>query len=111
MMLRTLWTLLTIAAFIGAIYSAAQLYRVKGETRAAIRETTRLSAQAHRLKAEIAALDVEWAYLNGPENLNRLVAHYSDELQLKERVPDSFARLSELPFRGSGASEDEAENQ
>ena len=87
---------------IGTVFSAAQLYSAKGQTRSVIRDTDRLERKARQLRSELAALDVEWAYLNSPENLNRLVDLYSDELQLKERDPDKFARLSELPIRGAG---------
>lgn len=100
--MRGLWSLLVIALIFGMVYSAALLYRAKGETRAAVRASDRLETRAEELRGQIAELDMEWAYLNGPENLNRLLVLYSDELGLKERHPNSFARLSELPIRGAG---------
>lgn len=101
-MIWGLWRLVVVAALFASVYSAAMLYRVKAETRATLRETVRMEAQANNLRDELAALEIEWAYLNGPEHLNRLVGRYSDALRLMERVPDSFARLSEVTPRGAG---------
>ena len=107
-MIWGLWRIVVLAALFACVYSAVMLYRVKAETRATLGETAKLERRADALREARGSLELEWAFLNGPEHLNRLVGRYSEALRLTERVPDSFARLSELPPRGAGFAAQEA---
>ena len=44
----------------------------------------------------IAVLQADWAYLNAPERLERLVAENASRLGLKPIIPERFAELSEI---------------
>jgi hypothetical protein len=105
--MMTLWRLLVLALTVGLVYSAVTLYTVKIETRQLERSLDRLEARRTSIESEVAALDTEWSYLNSPDHLYYLIGLHSDVLQLQERVPDSFARLSELPPRGAGLAQGE----
>ena len=105
--MMTLWIIVVACLLSGLVYSAAVLYTVKIETRELDRSLGRLEARSAAIKGEIAALDTEWSYLNSPDHLYYLIGLHSDVLQLQERVPDSFARLSELPPRGAGLAAQE----
>lgn len=106
-----LWRMLVALGLVGLVASAIALYEAKIETRQLTRSLDQLKRQQAGVRAEIAALDTEWSYLNAPDNLYFLIRLHSDALTLQERVPDSFARLSELPLRGAGdaAMQEEAD--
>jgi hypothetical protein len=106
--MMTLWRILVAGLVIGLVYSAVALYAVKIETRQLDRSLGRLESRGLAIQSEIDALDTEWSYLNSPDHLYYLIGLHSDVLQLIERVPDSFARLSELPPRGAGLDAQEA---
>lgn len=97
-----LWRAVVALGLAGVVYSAISLYEAKIETRELARSLQRVEARQERVRAEIAALDTEWSYLNSPDHLYYLIGLHSDVLSLQERVPDSFARLSELPPKGAG---------
>ena len=97
-----LWRVIVALGIGGLVYSAVSLYEAKIETRELARALDRLEARQQAIKREIAALDTEWSYLNSPDHLSYLIGVHADVLKLQERVPDSFARLSELPPRGAG---------
>lgn len=92
---------LTVIAAFAVVLSAATLYRVKTETRAAINDIKRLERQGAEIERRIEALEIEWAYLNSPGYLAELVGRHANALRLEERVPDNFARLIEIPPRGA----------
>ncbi len=104
-----LWRVIVAFGIGGLVYSAIGLYEAKIETRELTRALERLEARQNAVKREIAALDTEWSYLNSPEHLYYLIGLHFDALQLQERVPDSFARLSELPPRGAGLAAQEGQ--
>ncbi len=105
--MMTVWRIIVALGIGGLVYSAVALYEAKIETRELTRALDRLEARQGAIKREIAALDTEWSYLNSAEHLYYLIGLHSDVLQLQERVPDSFARLSELPPRGAGSESQE----
>lgn len=107
--MMALWRILVIGCVFGLVYSAVTLYRTKVETRELERASGRLETKREALQAQLEALDTEWSYLNSPENLNRLIGLHADVMQMQERDPDSFARLSELPKRGAGSTSTESE--
>jgi len=101
-MMMWLWRAIVAIGLAGVVYSAIVLYEAKIETRELTRALDRLEGQQASIQGEIAALDIEWSYLNSPDHLYYLISLHSDVLKLQERVPDSFARLSELPPKGAG---------
>ena len=101
------WRILVAFGIGGTVYSAVALYEAKIETRELTRSLDRLEARQEATRNEIAALETEWSYLNSPEHLYDLIVLYADTLKLEERVPDSFARLSELPAKGAGYASEE----
>jgi len=104
-----LWRAMVALGLAGVVYSAVSLYEAKIETRQLDRSLDRLESRQASVRGEIAALDTEWSYLNSPEHLYYLIGLHSDVLKLQERVPDSFARLSELPPKGAGLASTEDE--
>ncbi len=102
-----LWRAIVALGLAGMVYSAISLYEAKIETRELTRSLDRVETRQAAIRAEIAALDTEWSYLNSPEHLYYLIGLHSDVLRLRERVPDSFARLSELPPKGAGSGAQE----
>ena|GEM_PF-2884883 len=106
-----LWRLLVVVGVVALVYSAIGLYEAKIETRQLTRSLDRLDTRQATLRAEIEALDTEWSYLNSPQHLYYLIGLHAAELNLDERVPDSFARLSELPPRGAGLAAEEEESR
>jgi len=100
--MMALWRAMVALGLVGVVYSAISLYESKIETRELTRSLDRLEARQAATLREIAALDTEWSYLNSPDHLSYLIGVHADVLKLQERVPDSFARLSELPPKGAG---------
>lgn len=106
MILWWIWRAMMAGLCVMLVMSAVQLYRVKTETRAALKQTRALEAEAASLRLERAEVEVEWSYLNAPSTLLDLLDdHQSVAMKLIEREPDSFARLSELPLRGDTSLE------
>ncbi len=59
------------------------LFQVKFKVQTLHRELVELKQQLEREKNSIHVLKAEWAYLNQPERLNRLVAKFLDLSELK----------------------------
>lgn len=104
-----LWRVIVALGIGGLVYSAIGLYEAKIETRELTRALDRLESRQKAIGREIAALETEWSYLNSPEHLYYLIGLHSDVLRLQERVPDSFARFSELPPKGAGSAAQEGQ--
>ncbi len=100
-MIGSFLRLITVLAAFAVVLSAAMLYRVKTETREMKAEIRAMEREADKVRQRIDALETEWAYLNSPGYLIDLVRTHADVLNLKERVPDNFARLVEIPPRGA----------
>ncbi|MEO0822835.1 MAG: cell division protein FtsL [Pseudomonadota bacterium] len=86
---------LSILAILGI---AAWAYGVNYRTANALREVSRLRAEIATTREEVQVLRVEWAYLNAPDRLARLVAAHGRELGLEPLAPEQFKRASEVPF-------------
>ncbi len=91
---------LTLVSALALMLAASTANRVKIETRELERRVGRLTEEVRQRRAAVATLNAEWAYLNRPERLLRLASAFGDELELKPRRPDSFARMDEIPIPG-----------
>lgn len=89
-----------VAALVVAV--ALVGYGRKEETAALAREIVRLEAERERLLAETEALESEWAYLNGPDQLWRIAraAYGADGPPLSEPTAAQLISLDDLPMRG-----------
>ncbi len=106
-MIGSFLRIVTVLAAFAVVLSATMLYRVKTETRQLKAEIRALEREGDTIRNRIDALETEWAYLNSPGYLSDLVRIHADTLRLEERVPDNFARLSEIPPRGALALGDQ----
>ncbi|MDH3666306.1 MAG: cell division protein FtsL [Paracoccaceae bacterium] len=86
---------LLVAAVVG---SAAWAYHVNYKTRNALDRIDVLRGQIAAEREAVEVLRVEWAYLNSPERLTRLVAKNNEDLQLQPMGPEGFDTVSSVPF-------------
>ncbi len=91
---------LTLVSALALMLAASYAHRVKIETRELEKRVGAMTAEVKKRRAAVATLNAEWAYLNRPERLLRLAAVYGEEMELKPRRPDAFARLDEIPIPG-----------
>jgi hypothetical protein len=85
-------------AILAVVASAAWAYHINYRTKTALGRVEKLRGQiaAEREAAEV--LRVEWAYLNAPERLARLVELNNDRLGLEPIAPRQFDDVSAIPF-------------
>jgi hypothetical protein len=57
-----------------------------------------LRSQIAAEREAVEVLRVEWAYLNAPDRLARLVAQYNDLLGLEPMGPQHFDEVAAIPF-------------
>ena len=74
-------------------------------------EIVELNKNIAKARSRLRVLNAEWAYLNRPERLSKLVNANFDELKLLELTSKHFAGLEQIPFRSPGIEPmvDEAE--
>lgn len=80
------------------VATAGWAYHVNYKTITAIDEVRDLRRQIAKEREELQVLRVEWAYLNQPERLARLVAQNQDRMGLVPLVPESLGDVAEIPF-------------
>lgn len=82
---------------IGAlVFAAAYVYRIKMVSTARTERVVQLQAQIRKQREEIAVLRAEWARLDSPIRLQRLVERY---LPLKPINANQYDDLKNLPER------------
>ncbi len=86
---------LLVAAVVG---SAAWAYHVNYKTRNALDRIDVLRGQIAAEREAVEVLRVEWAYLNAPERLARLVAKNNEDIQLQPMGPEAFDTIVSVPF-------------
>ena len=86
---------LSILSIVGL---AAWAYQVNYRTNTVLREIDRLNAEIAERREALQVLRVEWAYLNNPERLRRLVARNNADLALMPIAPDRFGHVAAVPF-------------
>mgnify|MGYP001252662231 CR=1 FL=1 len=96
-MLRTLDLVL-----IGAMIAAATVtYQIKHRAELKLEEVRRLQAEIRLQEDTIDLLKADWALLNQPARLERLIKEFSEQLQLEPIKPAQMARPDELPGKAS----------
>ena len=71
-------------------------YKINYESRAASQRVKGLEKSILSAKKESKILKAEWAHLNNPDRLRKLVEYYFLELRLTPINPDDFISFSEI---------------
>ena len=71
-------------------------YKINYESRAAYQRVNNLEESILSLNKEVKILNAEWAHLNRPERLRKLVEYFFLELRLNPINPDDFIVFSEI---------------
>ena len=83
---------------IAVVASAAWAYHINYRTKTALGRVDKLRSQIAAEREAVEVLRVEWAYLNSPERLARLVALHNDQLRLEPMGPQRFDDVAAIPF-------------
>lgn len=85
-------------AMLAVVAAAAWAYNVNYQTKMARARVDRLHARIAAEREALEVLRVEWAYLNAPDRLARLVAQNNDRLDLVPMGPQHFGEVAAIPF-------------
>ena len=99
--------LLILAGLIVA--TAGWAYHVNYKTITALDQVERLRADIAQEHEVLQVLKVEWAYLNAPERLTRLVGQHQEALSLVPLFPEALGEVAEVPFPKGKLSDEDAE--
>lgn len=78
--------------------TAAWAYHVNYETAEALGRVDRIEAEIAAERERLRVLSVEWARLNAPDRLRRLVIEHNDRLMLMPIAADHYKEVAEVPF-------------
>ncbi len=81
------------------VATAAWAYHVNYRTKTVLGQVDRLRSQIAAEREGVEVLRVEWAYLNAPDRLARLVELHNDRLGLAPMGPQHFDEVAAVPFR------------
>ena len=87
-----MFTTLTVSTFVLGLWA----YKINYDSRAADERVKELENSILSASKEIKILNAEWAHLNGPERLRKLLGYYFLELRLAPINPDDFISFSEV---------------
>lgn len=87
-----------ILLVLSIIAAAAWAYNVNYDTREALDRLSDLRSKIAQEREDLQVLRVEWAYLNAPDRLARLVARHNDELALVPMSPETFSYVAAVPY-------------
>lgn len=93
---------------VAIVVVATWSYNVNYETKTAHGRVAALEREIAQTREATAVLEVEWAWLNNPERLARLVDRHP-ELGLVPMGPEIYARASDLPPRVLPATGDDTD--
>lgn len=96
-------------AMVAVVAAAAWTYHVNYETKRALTRVDRLHERIAAEREAVEVLRVEWAYLNAPDRLARLVAMNNDRLDLVPMGPQHFDDVAAIPFPPRPAPQPSAE--
>lgn len=77
---------------------AGWAYNVNYNTMTALDRVSELRRDIAAEREALQVLRVEWAYLNSPERLNRLVAQFEPQLGLVPLTPDALKHAALVPY-------------
>ena len=83
-------------------------YKINYESRAANERVKELEKSIRSTNSEVKILNAEWAHLNNPDRLRKLIEYYFLELRLNPINPDDFISFSEV-YRGQSSESVPAE--
>lgn len=89
--------LVSLALF-GVMGLAFWAYQENYRTQAAAERAERLAGEIAGLRERLALLEAEWAYLNRPARLARLVELNYDALGLAPLSPEQFSEVEQVAF-------------
>ena len=87
-----MFTTLTVSTFLLGLWA----YKINYDSRAADERVKKLEKSIISTNKEIKILNAEWAHLNSPERLRKLLEYYFLELRLTPINPDDFISFSEV---------------
>ena len=90
--------LLFSIAIISTFGLGSWAYKINYESRAASQRVKGLESAILSATQEIKILKAEWATLNNPERLRKLVEYYFLELRLSPINPDDFISFSQIQW-------------
>ena len=71
-------------------------YKINYDSRAAYQRVKELEKSILSADKEFKILNAEWAHLNSPDRLRKLIEYYFSELKLTPIKPDDFISFSEV---------------
>ena len=71
-------------------------YKTNYESRSASQRVKDLEKSILSANKEVKILNAEWAYLNSPDRLRKLIEYYFLELRLTPISPDDYISFSEI---------------
>ena len=86
------FTILILSTFTLGLWA----YKINYESRAAKHRVKDLENSILAANKEVKILNAEWAHLNSPDRLRKLVEYYFLELRLNPINPDDFISFSEI---------------
>ncbi len=87
-----LFTILIVSTFSLGLWA----YKINYESRAANQRVKELEKSIVSANKEVKILNAEWAHLNSPDRLRKLVEYYFFELRLNPISPNDFISFSEI---------------
>jgi hypothetical protein len=84
---------------IAVVATAAWAYHINYRTKTSLGRVDKQRSQIAAEREAVEVLRVEWAYLNAPDRLARLVAQHNDRLGLEPMGPQHFDEVAAVPFR------------
>ncbi len=84
---------------------AGWAYHVNYNTKEALARVSSLRSEIAAEREALRVLSVEWAYLNAPDRLSRLVAQHNHHLRLVPLKPGAFGIMAAVPFPPRSAEE------
>ncbi|MEM7424340.1 MAG: hypothetical protein AAF334_11510, partial [Pseudomonadota bacterium] len=86
---------------------AGWAYNVNYNTLTAMDRVSELRREIAKERETLQVLRVEWAYLNAPDRLMRLVRQHNDRLALIPVMPEALKHVAAVPFPGRQAEPEE----
>lgn len=96
--MRGVLYVLSALAVMGLAYWA---YGENFKTQQAIAETESLQREIGQMRASLAVLRAEWAYLNRPDRLRELAELNFERLGLMPLRPDQFGLIGQVAYPGA----------
>lgn len=91
-------SVLYVISFLVVMLLAFWAYRENYTTQTMLKDVSALNRQIADMRARLAMLNAEWAYLNRPERLQQLVIANFDRLQLLPMTADQFGSPEQVTY-------------